>query len=106
MQSNRHSFNDGYHTAHHLNPRRHWREHPVHFLQSKAAYRDGRALVFHDIDYIMLTIKLLSKDYPYIAKRMVAISEEQAAMTQKEVEEMLKTKTRQFSEEEIKLKWK
>ena len=50
VPSNRFCFNDGYHTAHHLNPRRHWREHPVHFLQSKEAYSNGRALVFHNID--------------------------------------------------------
>lgn len=106
VPSNRHSFNDGYHTAHHLNPRRHWREHPVHFLQAKGQYTDGRALVFCDIDYIMLTIKLLSKDYAYVARRMVPISEEQAAMSLREREEMLRSKTRRFTEEEIRLKWK
>ncbi|KAK5150545.1 hypothetical protein LTS14_010039 [Recurvomyces mirabilis] len=106
VASNRHSFNDGYHTAHHLNPLRHWRDQPSHFLASKTAYSQGRALVFHDIDYIMLTIKLLSKDYSYIARRFVPISEEQAGMTVGEVEAILKTKVRKFSKEEINGKWK
>ncbi|KAK5110078.1 hypothetical protein LTR62_006323 [Meristemomyces frigidus] len=105
-ESNRHSFNDGYHTAHHLNPLRHWRDQPSHFLAQKSAYSNGRALVFHDMDYIMLTIRLLSKDYTYIARRFVPINEEQARMNVAEVEQMLKTKTRKFSEQEIRGKFK
>ena len=44
-QSNRFSFNDGYHTSHHLNPMRHWREHPVSFLKGKKTYAEQEALV-------------------------------------------------------------
>jgi fatty acid desaturase len=38
VASNRFCYNDGYHTSHHLNPLRHWREHPVSFLQQKDRY--------------------------------------------------------------------
>ena len=62
--------------------------------------------MFHDIDYIMLTIKLLSKDYTYIAKRFVPISEEQTKMSVEDVEKVLKTKVRRFSKQEIEAKWK
>lgn len=104
VQSNRFCFNDGYHTAHHLNPRRHWREQPVHFLKSKAAYREGRALVFHDIDYNMLTFRVLRKDYMYLANRLVPIGS-QIDMSLEEIAAMLKTKTKKFSEEDIRKKF-
>ncbi|KAK5685227.1 hypothetical protein LTS10_003304 [Elasticomyces elasticus] len=104
VPSNRFCFNDGYHTAHHLNPLRHWREQPVHFLQSKEAYRDGRALVFHNIDYLMLTVTLLRKNYLHLADCLVPMGE-QIGMSREEVAEMLRTKTRQFSEEEIRSKF-
>lgn len=106
VPSNRFCFNDGYHTAHHLNPRRHWREQPLHFLQSKQAYTDGRALVFHNIDYLMLTVALLRKDYARLAGCLVPLGEEQRKMTLEERAEMLKKKTRKFSEEEIRRKFK
>nr|POE94813.1 hypothetical protein CFP56_74521 [Quercus suber] len=105
VPSNRFCFNDGYHTAHHLNPRRHWREQPVHFLQSKEAYASGRALVFHNIDYLMMTVTLLRKDYLKLADCLVPIGD-QVSMTREEIAAMLKTKTRKFSEEEIKRKFK
>ncbi|KAF4548117.1 Hypothetical protein D9617_31g063530 [Elsinoe fawcettii] len=105
VPSNRFCFNDGYHTAHHLNPRRHWREHPVHFLQSKEAYSSGRALVFHNIDYIMMTVKLLQKDYAHLAKCLVPIGD-QVNMSKEEIADMLRTKTRKFSEAEISKKFK
>lgn len=105
VPSNRFCFNDGYHTAHHLNPRRHWRDQPLHFLQSKDAYREGRALVFHNIDYLMMTIKLLQKDYMHLAKCLVPIGD-QIGMSQREIADMLRTKTRRFTEEEIQEKFK
>ncbi|KAI5796195.1 fatty acid desaturase-domain-containing protein [Pyronema domesticum] len=52
VTSNRHCFNDGYHTSHHLNPLRHWRDHPVALIKAKKQYADGRALTFADIDYL------------------------------------------------------
>lgn len=45
LQSNRYSFNDGYHTSHHLNPMRHWREHPNSFLKQRHVYASQNALV-------------------------------------------------------------
>jgi hypothetical protein len=106
-QSNRFCFNDGYHTAHHLNPRRHWREQPVHFLQSKAKYTAGRALVFTNIDYLMLTVTLLRKDYAHLAKCFVPIGEAQMelARTPGAVESMLRSKTRKFSEADLRGKF-
>ncbi|EGE04524.1 hypothetical protein TEQG_03395 [Trichophyton equinum CBS 127.97] len=101
VPSNRFCFNDGYHTSHHLNPRRHWREHPVAFLTQRQRYSQEQALVFRNIDYIMMTVKLLQKDYDYLARCLVPIGEKQISMTMQERAAMLRTKTRRFSEKEI-----
>jgi hypothetical protein len=103
-QSNRFCYNDGYHTSHHLNPLRHWREHPIAFLKQKETYARQQALVFHNIDYVMMTVKVLQKDYMHLAKCMVPIGN-QVDMTLDERAEMLRRKTRKFTEEEIKVKF-
>ncbi|KAG9201751.1 hypothetical protein G6514_005367 [Epicoccum nigrum] len=102
--SNRYCYNDGYHTSHHLNPRRHWREHPVAFLKQKQQYADEHALVFYNIDYFMLTVTLLRKDYDKLARCLVPMGE-QRRLTMGQRAEMLRRKTRRFSEEEIAEKW-
>ena len=104
QQSNRHCYNDGYHTSHHLNPLRHWREHPVAFLSQKKQYSDEHAIVFYNIDYFFLTVNLLRKNYEHIAKCLVPMGD-QMQLTLDERVEMLKRKTRKFSEEEIAEKW-
>ncbi|KAF7592331.1 hypothetical protein BBP40_000387 [Aspergillus hancockii] len=99
VPSNRFCYNDGYHTSHHLNPRRHWRDHPVALLKDRARYTEGKALVFRNIDYLMVTIKLLQKDYEFIAKRMVPLGKEQASMTLQERVDMLRARTRRFPDQ-------
>ncbi|KAI3392389.1 hypothetical protein diail_5740, partial [Diaporthe ilicicola] len=105
VPSNRHCFNDGYHTSHHLNPMRHWREHPVAFLKAKHTYASNGALVFHDIDYLFMTVTLLRKDYARLAQCMVPIGEKQIRMTMEERAAMLRRHTTAFTEEEIKAKF-
>lgn len=100
VPSNRHCFNDGYHTSHHLNPRRHWRDHPVAFIKAKSQYIEGRALVFKNIDYIFMTVTLLRKDYAKLASCLIPIGD-QIGMSQSEIADMLKMKTKRFSEEDI-----
>ncbi|KAK0673556.1 hypothetical protein QBC41DRAFT_265784 [Cercophora samala] len=100
VPSNRFCFNDGYHTSHHLNPRRHWREHPVAFLQQKRDYIDQMALVFHNIDYLMITVKLLQKDYDHLARCWVPMGEDQMVSVEGRVE-MLKSMTQRFEEGKI-----
>ncbi|KAK4629510.1 hypothetical protein CLAFUW4_08105 [Fulvia fulva] len=105
VPSNRFCFNDGYHTSHHLHPLRHWREQPIHFMQQKELYANERALVFHDIDFFMMTIRLLCKDYATLADHLVPMGD-QANMTKAEIAAMLKSKTRRFTEEEIRQKFR
>ncbi|KAI1733391.1 hypothetical protein F4680DRAFT_464154 [Xylaria scruposa] len=106
VASNRYSFNDGYHTSHHLNPLRHWRDHPNAFIKGKEAYETQGALVFHNIDYIMITIRLLLKDYDHLVKCMVPIGKEQLAMSLADRVFLLKSHTRRFSEEDIRRKFR
>ena len=100
LQSNRFCYNDGYHTSHHLNPRRHWRDHPMAFISQKERYINENALVFRNIDYLMMTVKLLQKDYMYLAKSLVPIGN-QIGMSMEQKAAMLRTKTRRFTEEDI-----
>ncbi|KAF2681213.1 hypothetical protein K458DRAFT_310035 [Lentithecium fluviatile CBS 122367] len=104
VASNRYCFNDGYHTSHHLNPLRHWRDHPIAFLAQKQQYSNEHALVFYNIDYLMITFTLLAKNYEHLARCLVPMGE-QMKMTVEERAEMLRRKTRKFSEEEIAEKW-
>ncbi|KAI0449567.1 fatty acid desaturase [Xylaria acuta] len=104
VPSNRYCYNDGYHTSHHLNPLRHWRDHPVHFLESKEIYGREHALVFHNIDYLMITVRLMMRDYEHLARCLVPIGD-QIDMTMEQRAAMLKRHTRRFSEEEIREKF-
>lgn len=101
VQSNRFSFNDGYHTSHHLNPRRHWRDHPAAFIKQKDRYAEERALVFRNVDYIFITVNLLRKKYIHLAKCLIPIGD-QVNMTLEERAEMLRTRTRRFRHADIK----
>lgn len=73
-------------------------------MKAKKQYQDGRALVFHNIDYLELTYRLMQKDYNHIAKCFVPIGE-QENMSHQEVVEMLKTKTKRFNKEDIRNKF-
>ncbi|PHH73332.1 hypothetical protein CDD80_3893 [Ophiocordyceps camponoti-rufipedis] len=100
VASNRYCFNDGYHTSHHLNPLRHWRQHPISFLEQKKTYANEGALVFHNIDFLMITVSLLRKDYDRLANCMVPMGDLLALDQQGRVA-LLKRLTRRFTDEEI-----
>ena len=75
------------------------------FLRQKHRYASEHALVFRNIDYIMLTVKLMMKDYEYLAKCLVPMGEEQVGKSLAERAEMLRRKTRAFSDEDIRVKF-
>ncbi|KAL3424573.1 fatty acid desaturase [Phlyctema vagabunda] len=104
VASNRHCFNDGWHTAHHLNPLRHWRDQPLSYLKAKDKYDDGQALVFQNINYFMMFFVLMRKDYDFLAHCLVPTGDN-IGKTHAELVEVLRSKTRAFSEEEIKRKF-
>ncbi|KAK2074768.1 hypothetical protein P8C59_008950 [Phyllachora maydis] len=100
VTSGRHCFNDGYHTSHHLNSRLHWRQHPLSFMQQLDRYGQEHAIVLHNIDFLMIAIRLFMKDYEYLAKCMIPIGD-QMKMNLQERMEYLRCRTRQFSEAEL-----
>ena len=53
----------------------------------------------------MITIKLLQKDYMYLANCLVPMGD-QIGMSQQALAQMLRTKTREFTEDDIKRKFK
>jgi hypothetical protein len=67
-------------------------------------YATEKALVFHNIDYLMITVKLMQKDYLHLAKCLVPIGD-QIDMTLEEKATMLRRHTRRFTEEEIREKF-
>ncbi len=72
----------------------------MHFLQSKEVYGREHALVFHNIDYFMITVRLMMRDYEHLARCLVPIGD-QINMTMEQRVTMLKRHTRRFSEQEI-----
>lgn len=83
---------------------RHWRDHPIAFLAQKSTYASEHALVFYNIDYLMITLSLLAKNYDHLARCLVPMGE-QMGMSLEERAAMLRAKTRRFGEEEIRAKW-
>lgn len=75
-------------------------------MKQKQRYADEHALVFSNIDYMMITIRLMMKDYDHLAKCLVPISDSQMSLTLDERADLLRRKTKAFSKEEIKLKFK
>lgn len=53
----------------------------------------------------MMTFKLMRKDYMYLAACLVPMGD-QIGMSQRELADMLRTKTRRFTEEEIEAKFR
>lgn len=70
------------------------------FLKQKDRYASEHALVFRNIDYLMITYRLIRKDYTHLAKCLVPIGD-QISMSIEERAAMLQSKTRRFTEAEI-----
>lgn len=69
--------------------------------KQKERYGKEGALVFHNIDFIFITLKLMQKDYMHLAKCLVPMGD-QANMTLEEKAQMLRTRTRVFEKPEAK----
>jgi hypothetical protein len=73
-------------------------------MKGKDLYASQHALVFHNIDYVMITVRLLMKDYQTLARCMVPIGD-QIGMSIDERIAVLKGATKRFTEEEIRDKF-
>ncbi len=79
---------------------RHWRDHPISFLEQKHTYAKEGALVFHNIDFLMITARLMMKDYEHLAGCLVPMGS-QIDLTMQGRVELLKRLTRKFSDADI-----
>lgn len=71
------------------------------FTKQKERYAKEGALVFRNVDYIFITVKLLQKDYMHLAKCLIPMGS-QVNMTLEERAQMLRTRTRRFQSDKKK----
>ncbi len=76
---NEDAFNDGYHTSHHLNPRRHWTEHPSRLVQELGTFAAQQPVVFRHIDFMGVWWLLMRRDYDTLAELFVHLGDERPA---------------------------
>ncbi|KAJ1560680.1 hypothetical protein HK096_007623 [Nowakowskiella sp. JEL0078] len=97
---NARSYNDGYHASHHLNPLRHWMDHPRMFVKQRQLYFDEEAVIFKDLNYLDVWLKLITDDYKGLAKYWIHVGYGPKP-SDDEIVVMLRKKTQRFSKEEI-----
>lgn len=83
---------------------RHWLDHPKSFLQQRHVYAENGALVFHNIDFLMVTFRLMRKDYQHLAGCLVPMGD-QIDLTMEGRVELLRKLTRKMSETEIRQRY-
>lgn len=71
------------------------------FTKQKERYAEEGALVFRNVDYIFITVKLLQKDYMHLAKCLIPMGS-QVNMALEERAQMLRTRTRRFQSDKKK----
>lgn len=89
---NKQCFNDGYHIGHHLRPALHWTEMPTNFLQNLDKYRKSDVVVFTGLDYFQIWFLLMTKNYNYLSKKFVPLSDN--LTTKEAITAFLKSRTR------------
>ena len=95
-------FNDGYHTSHHLNPVRHWQDHPEYLLNNAEKFRDQKVIVFKGCDYWEIWCHLMVKDYDWMASKFQDLS---GKMSVADKIQYLKQRTRKLTPKEIQLNY-
>jgi len=94
-------FNDGYHTSHHLNSRRHWQDLPEHFISSLETFKKEKTIIFRNIDYFAIWGALMIRSYNFLARHLVTL--ENATLEEKVA--FLKSRTKAFTRKQIKLNY-
>ncbi|KAJ3348704.1 hypothetical protein GGF32_006045 [Allomyces javanicus] len=95
------AFNDGYHTSHHLHPRRHWADHPANLVTHAREYGKQGTIVFRGIDFHETWWLLMTKNYDRLAKCYVHMDLDSPRPAQHEIVALLKDRTRRMSDQEI-----
>jgi len=87
-------FNDGYHTSHHLHPRRHWTEHPGHLVEREKDYHKNTAIVFKGLDYLQIWFYLMTQNYSKLAQHYVCLNGEMKS--EKDIISLFKARLQKF----------
>lgn len=82
---NKRCFNDGYHIGHHLKMNRHWSEMPMDFEENIKTYQAENAIVFEKIDYFLIWILLMTKNYTRLAQHMVDLENSKRSIAERVV---------------------
>ncbi len=98
---NKEAFNDGYHTSHHLNARRHWSEHPTHLIKELSTYYEKRPIVFQQLGFMNLWLLLMLHNYKRLAELYVHLGPESERPSESEIIALLKSRARAFTEQEV-----
>jgi fatty acid desaturase len=97
-------FNDGYHTSHHLNPKRHWTEHPIDLEKKAHKYVQHTAIVFQGLDFFVIWFLLMAKQYKILVNHLVFLDGK--VPKQDEAIAILKSRLKRFTKEEVAAKMK
>ncbi len=73
VKFNHKCWNDGYHASHHVDPKRHWTDHPRFFREHLDDYVREKAVVFSGVNYLDIFGMLLRDDYKKLATHFVDI---------------------------------
>lgn len=88
---NKQCFNDGYHIIHHITPNMHYTDMPREFMANTATYAKEKAVVFEGLDFFMVWVLLMVKNYKYLAKKFVQLDD--SYESQEQIISFLKTRT-------------
>jgi len=84
-------WNDGYHISHHIRPNLHWTLHPEHLKSNLKEYQVNKALVFEKLDFLLVWIYLMRKNYKKLSEHLVNING--MFQTEEEAIDILKSRT-------------
>jgi fatty acid desaturase len=101
---NKKCFNDGYHIGHHLRPALHWTEMPNDFIQNLEKYRQNDAVIFTGLDYFQIWFLLMTKNYKFLSKRFVSLSETPVEL--ETIQALLYSRTRKFTQDTSMISYK
>lgn len=90
-------FNDGYHIGHHVKQNRHWTEMPKDFLDNLERYRKEGCVVFHGVDFFMVSVLLWTRQYRFLARRFVRMPGD--TRSDDEIVDFLKSRTRAIADD-------
>ena len=98
---NKLAYNDGYHTSHHLNPRRHWADHTNYFLGELDAFYKNETIVFRDVDFMGVWIMLMLRQYDRMAELFVHCGPEDTRPTKPEIIALIHSRVQNSTQRRI-----